>query len=1164
MRGLSLHCLGWRRALAFPALPPRRWSSTSGQHRQLDLTGLTAKWQAVSDQQKLTKPSQTQGDGIGSEKKKKAYILPMFPYPSGALHLGHLRVYTISDVLARSRQMMGHDVLHPIGWDAFGLPAENAAIERGVHPADWTARNIEVMKKQMMEMGGRWDWDREFRTCDPEFYKHTQHLFLLLHEHGLAYQAESLVNWDPVDQTVLANEQVDANGCSWRSGAKVEKKMLRQWFLRIKEFQKPLLEDLDSLAGQWPERVRAMQKNWIGYSVGTQLRFGMEYTDTEQFDPVDVYTTRADTLLGVQYVALSLNHPIVQSLATKDDNLRSFLDRAKDFPPDSKEGYILPGVQAQNPLSNLIEDNNVAQRVPVFVAPYVLDDYGSGAVMGVPAHDARDYAFWKQNRADEPVRHVIFTEVKDVAVGDRPILEKGFLHSSDPRLSRLSSDQGIEHIVELINQAGGHAKRTENWRLRDWLVSRQRYWGTPIPIIHCKSCGPVPVPKNDLPVELPDLPASYFQGRTGNPLAEDKDWKKTTCPKCHSAAERETDTMDTFMDSSWYFFRFLDPHIHNALVHAQKANQGMPVDVYVGGVEHAILHLLYARFITKFLASILVWPKGVLPNNLGEPFKQLITQGMVHGKTYSDPTTGRFLRPEEVDLSKPSSPVIKSTSVVPKVSYEKMSKSKHNGVNPGTTIATYGADVTRAHMLFQAPVSDILEWDETKITGVQRWLTRVLHLSAAAWFPKKDLDKFQPPAPIDSDLAFILADLVKQGTLKHKNIPALQIDYSRWKRGMITKAILSNKSTYLSILKPMDRALLSKTHEIIASVKQSYTETYALNTVISDLMTLTNAIWDTPQVSDCTPIFKWLATVQLLRLVAPIAPAVAEEGWHILISKTNKRVENMTSHPLRHIRIDSGPSVFDLGFPVSDPELIRFCTQTMTCVVQWDGKRKFEAEILNPVHLTANAGLESQRQSSRSSEKATDELKTWVLGEVMKTEEGKKWMGQGEESGEGGERVGMGAIWKAAGSLDAHPILPGVPKLWNVIVAKGGQIINLVTPKMTPPKPKLESEAEAEVEQVASPPPAKAEETKQELVSSIREEDLDLEFSVDEYGRITTTGGEEEPLEELNKRGDGSEAASKERHEKPNWQLKIERKKQKEREKKRVGPKPHWSGRNSR
>jgi leucyl-tRNA synthetase len=970
-----------------PALHSRAYASRptiADRRRRVKDTSiekLTAKWQPHWDQ------LAPQWHTLRTSDKGKAYVLPMFPYPSGTLHLGHLRVYTISDVLSRFKHMQGYSVLHPIGWDAFGLPAENAAIERGVHPEKWTLQNIEAMKAQMKEMGGHWNWDAELRTCSPDFYKHTQSIFLKLHERGLAYQAESLVNYDPVDKTVLANEQVDANGCSWRSGAKVEKLMLKQWFLKIKEFQEPLLRDLDALAkdGRWPEKVLAMQRNWIGKSEGTKLWFDIESANAH-FEPVDVFTTRADTLFGVQYIALSLTHPIVKHLATTDEALRSFIAHAKDLPPDTKEGYLLPQVVARNPVGDVTGASN--SSVPIYVAPYVLDDYGSGAVMGVPGHDTRDHAFWRENASDQPIKVVVSSKSDGVpspliagTEQDKPMTEIGFVAADIPRFGGMPSEKAVGHITELLREAGKQAEKTVNWRLRDWLISRQRYWGTPIPIVHCNSCGPVPVPEADLPVELPNLPDSFFQGRSGNPLDEDENWKKTSCPKCGSPAERETDTMDTFMDSSWYFFRFLDANNNDALIDPQKANEGMQVDLYVGGVEHAILHLLYARFISKFLASTPTWTEGSAVQ--GEPFKRLITQGMVHGETFTDPENGRFLRPDEVDTSNRSKPIIKASGLTPNVSFEKMSKSKYNGVDPGATIAKYGADATRAHMLFQAPVSDVLEWDGKKITGVQRWLQRVLKLSSAFWFPDKGIEQFEIPQNLDESVDSIIS----------RRYPEV-----------------SSTETRLASLKPDEAKLWTKTQQIIASVTDSYAHTYSLNTIISDLMTLTNTIWDTPHTSALTPWLKWSATAHLVRMLAPIAPGVAEESWAILHECFT------TKHP--NPRPDGAPSVFAYGFPSADTAVIPLINPMQTCVVQVDGRRKFEVEIPK-----CPRGV-----------KEYEEKKQWVVWQVSETEAGKEWLDKSR-----------GRLW-AGTEGKAHPAYAEVPEGWNVVIVKDGKLVNFVAP----------------------------------------------------------------------------------------------------------------------
>lgn len=995
MPGLSVYRLGWR-PIARHAIPPcaRRASSwpvpiKSRIRAAADtkIETLTAKWQPHWDKLAASgqEPKPTKG---------KAYVLPMFPYPSGTLHLGHLRVYTISDVLSRFKRLQGHKVLHPIGWDAFGLPAENAAIERGVHPEKWTLQNIDAMKSQMMVMGGRWDWDAEIRTCDPNFYKHTQRIFLMLHKRGLAYQAESLVNYDPVDKTVLANEQVDANGCSWRSGAKVEKLMLKQWFLKIKEFQEPLLKDLDTLAegGRWPEKVLAMQKNWIGKSEGTKLWFDIEADGSDmQFEPIDVFTTRADTLPGVQYIALSLTHPIVKRLALEDEALRDFIARTKDLPLDTKEGYRLPSVVAHNPLANIIGMKD--SSIPIYVAPYVLDDYGSGAVMGVPGHDTRDHAFWRMNARDEPIKAVITerpgSATKQLSSGhdnDQATTARGFVAVDIPEFANMPSKKAVKLMVQQLKASGKRAEQTENWRLRDWLISRQRYWGTPIPIIHCHSCGPVPVPEADLPVELPNLPDSFFQGRSGNPLEEDENWKKTSCPQCGSAAQRETDTMDTFMDSSWYFFRFLDPKNANAIIDTQKANKGMPVDLYVGGVEHAILHLLYARFISKFLATTPTWSDGNLVK--GEPFKQLITQGMVHGQTFTDPETGRFLKPEEVDTSSPNNPKIRATGQTPNVSFEKMSKSKYNGVDPGATIAKYGADATRAHMLFQAPVTDVLEWDEQKITGVQRWLQRVIRLSSAHWFPDQELSDFIPPKSLDDP---ILTIVQRYYASKNRPNPPTTI------------------TDLTTVLKQPEAHLWTKTHQTISSVTTSFSTTHSLNTIISDLMTITNLLWETPHASALTPWLKHAALTHLLRMLSPIAPGVAEEAWSNLHSHTR--------HP--KFRTPLPNSVFAAGWPVEEDGVAQHLNPTTTCVVQVDGKRKFEVEISKAQPGDEGSALDS----------------VGVVSEIAKSEVGREWLDRD-----------TGRIWVASGETETHGVYKEVPRGWNVVVV-GRRLVNFVSQK---------------------------------------------------------------------------------------------------------------------
>ncbi|OCL12921.1 leucyl-tRNA synthetase [Glonium stellatum] len=943
----------------------------------------------------------------------------MFPYPSGTLHLGHLRVYTISDVLARFKQMQGYEVIHPIGWDAFGLPAENAAIERGINPETWTLQNIAKMKEQMMAMGGRWDWDREFMTCDPSFYKHTQRIFLMLYERGLAYQAESVVNFDPVDKTVLANEQVDTNGCSWRSGAKVQKIRLKQWFLRIKDFQQPLLDDLELLAkeNKWPERVLSMQRNWLGRSNGAKFRFRIKRpSGNKEYSEVEVYTTRADTLFGVQYIALSLNHPIVLDIAKNRPDLQNFIDMAHQLPPDSKAGFLLQGIQANNPVSTLSASATCAKEpLPVYAAPYVLDDYGSGAVMGVPGHDSRDHAFWRENRGSEPVRKVVVPSLEEVDVssgltlgkGENPNTSKGFLNAASGEFSGMSSDKAVDKIVQRLQEHGQYAELTENWRLRDWLISRQRYWGTPIPIVHCDMCGPVPVSEFELPVELPKLASDALKGKGGNPLAEMSSWNDTKCPKCNSPAKRETDTMDTFMDSSWYFFRFLDHQNHLAPVSQESANAGMPVDVYIGGVEHAILHLLYARFISKFLATTSLWPSGGGPENKGEPFKQLITQGMVHGRTYSDPATGRFLHPDEVDLTIPESPKIKSSGIEPLTSFEKMSKSKHNGVDPGATIAKYGADATRAHLLFQAPVSDVLEWDGKSIKGIQRWFSRLWRLSHASFIPPTTLNKFLPPVDHDIPLLALLAQL--QGDGKPQVPVPLPVNRANPSPEVVD--LFRN-------LKPQEQDLWVLSQNTIASVTKSYDQTYALNTIVSDLMTLTNAIWDAPHTSEIASMIKYLSLSALLRMLAPIAPAFAEECWETLIQiagrKSSARNPGVLTNHNHTVK-----SIFTQPFPTDDIRTVRFLTHFQKCAVQVNGKLRFSTKIPIP-------------EPELLEEARLPELKAWIVERIRETPEGRGWL-----SGNG--KLG----WPAQGRGEAGAGPDGT----KVFVVKGGKTVNFVAPK---------------------------------------------------------------------------------------------------------------------
>ncbi|KAK4127501.1 leucyl-tRNA synthetase [Parathielavia appendiculata] len=860
-----------------------------------------------------------------TDAAKGKYVLPMFPYPSGYLHLGHLRVYTIADVVARFHSLQGSNVLLPMGWDAFGLPAENAAIERGINPATWTRANIASMKEQLAMMNGSWNWSCELATCDPSFYKHTQKIFLLLQEKGLAYQAEAEVNYDPVDKTVLANEQVDANGFSWRSGAKVEKRKLKQWFLRISEFRESLLQDLEVLAKNdaWPERVLAMQKNWLGKSTGATIKFPLLAFDHDVHAAIEVFTSRPDTLFGVQYLALASTHPVVAKLAEKDPELQAFLDTLPGLPPDSRVGYMLPHIRAVNPLAYHEKTPEATKKsIPVYVAPYVIGDYGEGAVMGVPGHDVRDHAFWKTHHYDEPVRFVLAASEDEstTALQNHPFVDHGIMTEHSGLFKGKSSKETGEMLVAMLEQAG-LAQPVEKWRLRDWLISRQRYWGTPIPIVHCDSCGAVPVPDEQLPVLLPEVDEHWAGKKTGNPLEMLEEWVNTSCPKCSGPAKRDTDTMDTFVDSSWYYMRFVDAHNEDAPFSAERV-KSLPVDLYIGGIEHAILHLLYARFIYKFLmTSRLVPENGEAKDKTFEPFQRLITQGMVHGRTYVDPSTGKFLRRDEVDLSDPSSPKVVDTGETATVTYEKMSKSKHNGVDPTDVIAQHGADATRAHMLFQAPVSEILDWDGDKIVGVTRWLGRVHEM------------------------------VRKLGTASaDANIPTAKT-YFEDKASKLQSMSVDELAQW-----DADVAVWLDVQRTIASVTASYEKVYPLNTVVSDLMILANAIQEKAAVLSEGVLRQ--AVSALVRMMAPITPAFSEECWSILGLQPE------------------GRSMFagegKVSFPVVDGtlELEMLQPRKQTCAVQVNGKLRAVVEISKPNGL------------------AGDELQDWIVGEILKTDEG--------------------------------------------------------------------------------------------------------------------------------------------------------------------------------
>lgn len=678
------------------------------------------RWQQVWDERQSFRADD-------SSSKPRSYVLEMFPYPSGRIHIGHVRNYTMGDVLARYKRMRGFEVLHPMGWDAFGMPAENAAMEKGVHPGGWTRDNIANMKSQLKRLGFALDWSREIATCEPEYYGHEQSLFLDLYAAGLVYRKESTVNWDPVDHTVLANEQV-IDGRGWRSGALVEKRKLNQWFLKITDFADELLEGLSTL-DKWPEKVRTMQENWIGKSQGLQFAFTLSTGEA-----LEVYTTRPDTIFGASFVAVAADHPVAQGVAASSAEAQDFIALCKkggttaaELETAEKLGFDT-GITANHPFSGA--------DLPVYIANFVLMEYGTGAIMAVPGHDQRDFDF--ATKYGLPILRVV---AADPADADKPFAGEaeagdGVLVNSDFLNGMAVADAKAAVIDRAQSEGWGEGKTV--WRLRDWGVSRQRYWGTPIPFVHCEVCGVVPVPKKQLPVKLPedvtfDVP--------GNPLDRHPTWKHVDCPQCGHAARRETDTLDTFVDSSWYFLRFASQP-EDRPFDPEEIKRWLPVEQYIGGIEHAILHLLYARFWTRALARI-----GKI--EVTEPFGSLFTQGMVTHETYErkNPENGQpiFFSPSEVDRTGDGATLKADGAPVEIGRVIKMSKSKKNVVDPDEIVAKYGADAIRWFMLSDSPPERDLPWSEAGIEGCARFVQRLWRLfgqyDAAATGEDRALDR---------------------------------------------------------------------------------------------------------------------------------------------------------------------------------------------------------------------------------------------------------------------------------------------------------------------------------------------------------------------------------------------------------------------------------------
>ncbi|MBY5869382.1 leucine--tRNA ligase [Rhizobium leguminosarum] len=764
-----------------------------------------------------------------ADPREKYYVLEMFPYPSGRIHMGHVRNYAMGDVVARYKRARGYNVLHPMGWDAFGMPAENAAMERGVHPASWTYQNIGSMKAQLKAMGLSLDWSREFATCDVEYYQHQQHLFLDFLEKGLVYRKQSKVNWDPVDNTVLANEQV-IDGRGWRSGALVEQRELTQWFFKITDFSQDLLDALDTL-DQWPEKVRLMQKNWIGRSEGLTIRWEIvPETAPAGESEVTVYTTRPDTLFGASFLAIAADHPLAKDAAAKNPDIDAFCDECRRagtslaaLETAEKKGMDT-GIRVRHPL-------DPSWELPVYVANFVLMDYGTGAIFGCPSGDQRDLDFAR--KYDLPVVAVVMPRDGDAAsfaVGDTAYDGDGVMINSR-FLDGKTTEEAFNIVADRLSAASlGNAPQGErkvNFRLRDWGISRQRYWGCPIPVIHCDDCGVVPVPKADLPVKLPD---DVTFDQPGNPLDRHPTWRHVSCPNCGKDARRETDTMDTFVDSSWYFTRFTAPWEEKP-TDPEAANRWLPVDQYIGGIEHAILHLLYSRFFTRAMRET-----GHVAAT--EPFKGLFTQGMVVHETYSRGAgaSREWVAPADIRIDeldgKRRAFLLTNNEEVAIGSIEKMSKSKKNVVDPDDIIASYGADTARFFVLSDSPPERDVIWSEAGVEGAHRFTQRLWRLISEA----ADALSAVVPAPATDGEALSISQAA------HKTLKAVENDYDKlW----FNKAVARIYELVNALAAPMTRVAAGEGDA-----------------------TYRAAVRDAAEI--------------LIQLVSPMTPHLAEECWAAL------------------------------------------------------------------------------------------------------------------------------------------------------------------------------------------------------------------------------------------------------------------------------------------
>jgi leucyl-tRNA synthetase, eubacterial and mitochondrial family len=781
--------------------------------REYNFKEVEAKWQGKWENGHIFKTENK------VEGKENYYVLVMLPYPSGKLHVGHARNYTIGDVIARYKRMKGYNVLNPMGWDSFGLPAENAAIQNGAHPAVWTKSNIENMRRQLKLLGFSYDWDREIASYTPEYYKWNQWMFKRLYEKGLIYKKKSLVNWCPDCNTVLANEQVEDGKCWRHSKTSVIQKELEQWFFKITDYADELLEGHKELKDGWPEKVLTMQKNWIGKSYGTEIVFTVAETGKE----LPMFTTRIDTIYGVSYCVVAPEHPIVEEIIKVNPEIKSSIEAMKntDLIERSAEGRekngVFTGWHVINPVTK--------EKVQLWVADYVLMNYGTGAVMAVPCHDERDFAFAKKynlplnvviNPVNKETKEVIELKAEEMT---EAFTEVGVMTNSG-EFNGMSSKEALTKIAEYV-EANNYGKRTVKYRLKDWGVSRQRYWGTPIPALYCEKCGTVMEKDENLPVKLPEDVS--FNG-VGNPLETSEIFKHAVCPICGGPARRDTDTMDTFVDSSWYFLRYCDPKNDKLPFDKEIVDSWMGVDQYIGGIEHAVMHLLYARFFQKILRDL-----GLVSAN--EPFKRLLTQGMVLGPSYYSAAENKFLFPSEVDV-KGEKAFSKATGEELAIKVEKMSKSKNNGVDPEEMITKYGADTTRLFIMFAAPPEKELEWNENGLAGAYRFLTKIWRL-----------------------------------VMEHKeNLEFGEIDLAKVSRD--------------------DKALLIKLNQTIKKVTESIEDDYHFNTSIAATMELINETQDYKvnileggkTTSESKKIFAEVIK-NILVMLSPFTPHFCDELW---------------------------------------------------------------------------------------------------------------------------------------------------------------------------------------------------------------------------------------------------------------------------------------------